>query len=944
MDADITGAAGVEASQVSPRWGQLSYASFDAGHGARGGWQVKERSTGLLDDEVALLQARIVTQFDPDVEPSDFPGAAEVAAMPRRFTHVRGPSDQSRYWHSVMAGRDSTGRPGNVFSHVLVDRSPGLPASSVRPIQWWDSPDLLRPFGVDQVSAAQLTTFGDGGFAPGLSARAVQDFLFAPNEWRAGLLAVLLDAVAAAMGGGPGVVLVTGSTRSAALWTAAVSFLCSPHLARQLNFSLYERAGALGTVFARGVHLACVPRADAPLLGNDASQVILDEAETPNMGDTNGNPHTTAAGSRIAATYWGTLAQDAVASRETAEEAMAELDRISACVGDTGTDPGWPLAMTAVRKPHIFADAAAEAIVVLKASSPPSLCHEPALLAEMLQAIRASGSVHAEHSWAELSNGQASSLVRETLVQTYVERALGDVDWLERPGSIPLPEDHEASVNTPQMRAAARLAVLQLRTRLAERSSRDTVLAGPGVLDFVAVTSLVDLAGGDDAEVAEATAEILERVVCAVIDFDDEAMAMADSTGPLKSDVLHAKVMEVVARSGRFEQSEPGRRMPPAFREWLFPGAGPRIIANELGVGARELNPLVVELALWRCQNGHGTVGGARVAAAIGVLEFYQGGAFPTDLAPAVLHDAKAWSGAELWAVESRCPGELPGNLFYQALMEEQWSGRLEAVCKLATKRGLQDITPLEADIAELRVAAELKCPEGAVPAFAWTHGSPTAVVETAMLFLRVLDRAMETLQRPLQSPAVTALMVVAAVLVLGKDGGSVPLPWPAPLQIQLRSLGDLPEAGIAEALERCVHSQVLSIADAEHLGRMSLYVNPRFPDSELMSERFMEGIRVGLDGNWVPVMEVPLRTVLATMPLYDVEDAEKSTLTVIGMVLPETESERQRDKALQEREKVFRSWWQQLCAATGRLDPEQEKPAFLDSLKSLKSVLRKDR
>ncbi|MDD0859581.1 hypothetical protein NHF46_21485 [Arthrobacter alpinus] len=186
-----------------PRWGQLSYASFDPGHGARGGWQAKEQSGELLEQELAVLQSRIVTQFDPVTPASDFPGTAEIAAMPRRFTHIRGELGQAHYWHSVMAGMDTTGRPGNVFSHVLVDREPSANEPVFRPVQWWDSPDLLRPFGMEQVMAAQLPEFTGGAFTPGLNAQSVQDFLFAPNAWRAGLLAVLLDAVAAAMSGDP---------------------------------------------------------------------------------------------------------------------------------------------------------------------------------------------------------------------------------------------------------------------------------------------------------------------------------------------------------------------------------------------------------------------------------------------------------------------------------------------------------------------------------------------------------------------------------------------------------------------------------------------------------------------------------------------------------------------------------------------------------------------
>ncbi len=932
----------MDAETSLPRWGQLSYASFDLGHGTRGGWQLKERSGGLLDQEFAALQSRIVTQFDPVVAPNDFPGSAEIAAMPRRFTHVRDESGQGRYWHAVMAGADTSGRPGNVFSHVLVDRNPENASPGIRPIQWWNSPELLRPYGAEQVNGAKLPVFSAGAFAPGLGASSVLDFLFAQNVWRAGVLAVLLDAVSGAMRGGPGVVLVADSTNNAALWTAAVSFLCSPHFARQLNFSLFERAASLETVFARGVHLACVPREDAPLLGELSGIVILDEAETPNMGDVGGHPHTTAAGSTISATYWGTLAQDAVASRETTQEVMAELDHVSARLGETGADPSWPLALTAVRQPHIFADAAAEAVVVLKMSSPPSLRNDGELLAQTLAAISASGSVHAQDAWNELFRGETSELVRETLVQTYLERALSDVDWLELPGRVPLPEDYRVEVNTASLKALARSTILGLRTRLAEQSSRQSVLTAPGVLDFVASCQLIDLSAGADAELADATEEIIERVIGAVIDFDDEAQALAEMNGPLRSGDVARRFLDGVARTGRFEQSLPGNRMPAVFRDWLFPGVPQAVVPQELSRNGMKLDPMIVEVALWRCVNGQGAVDKARVVAAVGLMETFSGTQEPELLPQLLFNQATAWNGEELWLVEKRCPKELPGELFYSVLLEEPWSQGLAELCKLVSMRGVQDITPLEAELANLRRASEDQAPGVAGLAHSWVQGSPDVVYEKAVMFVRTLDNALTGLGRMLGPGSVSALLVVATVIVLGSDKPFGP--WPHALKQQLSSLGRMADPGIANALGRCVETSCLSIADAEHLGRIALYIQPGFPVGAGLEGRYLGGIRVPLNGSYVPVLEVPLRKVLATMPLYDLDGAAAATLEVIREGLPETESDRQREKAFQKREKMFSVWWHQLCTESGRMAAEQDRPAFRESIKSIKSALWKDR
>ncbi len=142
----MTGTAG--------RFGQLTYSSFDRGDG-RGGWQVKETSGALTPDEVQTLSSRVATRFDAGVEVGPFPTPDEVVALPRRLVYAPVPGHGMGYWHTAPAGADASGRPGNVFAHVLLDRAPAT-VDALRPVDLWRSPDWLTPFNSEQVLAAAL--------------------------------------------------------------------------------------------------------------------------------------------------------------------------------------------------------------------------------------------------------------------------------------------------------------------------------------------------------------------------------------------------------------------------------------------------------------------------------------------------------------------------------------------------------------------------------------------------------------------------------------------------------------------------------------------------------------------------------------------------------------------------------------------------------------------
>lgn len=119
---------------TTARYAQLTYTSYDDGSG-RGGWQVKQETGGLDAVEQQSLTARILTRFDLLPVMPDFPTPEQTAARPARLSYAPLPAvgaGHAAYWHTVDAGRDASGRPGNVFAHVVLDRDVSAP-SPVRP-------------------------------------------------------------------------------------------------------------------------------------------------------------------------------------------------------------------------------------------------------------------------------------------------------------------------------------------------------------------------------------------------------------------------------------------------------------------------------------------------------------------------------------------------------------------------------------------------------------------------------------------------------------------------------------------------------------------------------------------------------------------------------------------------------------------------------------------
>ena len=318
---------------MSTRYGQLTYTSFDSFDLSPGGTPAAGRSNKpigeLSADETQWLVSGIRTAFHL-VEPlPDYPSPQQLDAAPRRLAYRRQTDGEVRgggYWHTVPAGTDSTGRPGNVFAHVLLDRTPDL-AASLRPIQRWRSSSWLRPYGPVAVGDAVLPPDppGDG---QAVTKDSVVAFALDTSTWRLGTLLGLLDAVAAALAGGPPVILGATSVDSAAQWIGLVSFLMSSGTAATLNFSTFDRADQLGPALEAGQHLSAVPVTDLGAL--PIGVVAIDETATLSLGELDGQPHVTAAGQQIEVTAWSVLAQEALLDPRSARMVLDELDRHAA--------------------------------------------------------------------------------------------------------------------------------------------------------------------------------------------------------------------------------------------------------------------------------------------------------------------------------------------------------------------------------------------------------------------------------------------------------------------------------------------------------------------------------------------------------------------------------------------------------------------------------------
>ena len=416
---------------MNTRYGQLAYTSFDK-PGSAGGWQIKQVGGALSEEEVQTLLAGVHTTIDPVDPLPPYPTPEQLSRGPRRLAYRHIDACRAGYWHSVPAGSDSTGRPGNVFVHAVLDRSPDA-APRHRPIQWWRSPDWLCPYGAAAVVRAILPDE-----APGPAAAVTKDsvvaFALDASTWRLATLFGLLDAVAAALDGGAPVVLGVEAADAAAQWIGLVSFLMSAGTAARLNFSTFDRANQVRRALQSKQHLTAVPVADLATLPADV--VAIDETATLSLGELGGEPHRTATGQPIAVTPWSAMAQVVLLEPGSARAVLDDIDFFATQIEDTALPPAWPMAM-AVATADEYADAHSEAHSVIAAHTPrgaPPGSAVDATIAEVMNALVGSSTADAWDAVQHAPPGPASAHAD----LTYLRRAIRDDTWLSQLGPIPV--------------------------------------------------------------------------------------------------------------------------------------------------------------------------------------------------------------------------------------------------------------------------------------------------------------------------------------------------------------------------------------------------------------------------------------------------------------------------------------------------------------------------
>lgn len=574
---------GRAASAADPtgRYAELTYTSFDGGvggvGGVGGGWQVKQ-ARGLGDREIDALRAQVSTQLDAGVELPRFPTPEQIAAFPRRLAYLpAGPGldpGAAAWWHVAPAGTDASGRPGNVFCQALLDRHPDRPPHS-RPIDLWRSPSWLTPYGSEQVAAAELPTRPPVGGGV-ISRDSLIDFCFADFE-RIAVLGPLLDACAAALAGGPRVILTVADTDRAAQWIGAVSYLTDAPTARRLYFSTLERGAALGDAVHRGQHLICLPIADLDEADRLRSRlgtptVLLAEDEFPDLGDLGGpddpmHPHRTGHGDQIPVTPWSVLAR-VVLEAETPAHARAVLERldpiaeeVSGLSDPAGYSPDWPLAMAIAQSGDLFAEARAEAALVIGQHSPPDLDRRPALFGPAATLIATQCGSSTAEAWRQLRATGAptttESIGRVLIFDSYLRRAIDDDAWLTRPDGVPLPDP------TPSRDDARLREVVDRRLQtLATQPQVDPMLLGR-LADLLARTGLAV------GRTAEWLIDLAGRHLVPALT-GPQGPSLAERIGPVAEPTLETIIRPAFA----LEPPHPdalGRRLPAALVDWLYP-------------------------------------------------------------------------------------------------------------------------------------------------------------------------------------------------------------------------------------------------------------------------------------------------------------------------------------------------------------------------------------
>jgi hypothetical protein len=478
----------------------------------------------------------------------------------------------------------------------------------------------LRPFGAQDVLAASLDDVPRPPWSgTGLDRGSVVSFLAEQATWRPGVLAALLDAVAAAMADPrePMVVLAVAEQRRSLLWIAAVSHLMSPGTSRALRWSSYERGSGVGKRGDRGVRLAVVPIEDVDAAGEaDGVVVVADDRESVELGDLHGVPHRTGSGAQIAVTPWSVMAPVVLQDPVLAERVLQLQDEIAAEQGDRGLPCGWALAAAARELAEELPDAQAEAQLLLEdPRSPRVRARRPAAPASVPAAAPRGAAAPlpvpppaeprvdtAAEAWGVVEqfadDGQVTSHLGARATEVYLRLAMHDRHWLTRPGGVPRP-DIDSEWFEPEAVNACRAEL----DALAEEGSRPeddplpTAVAAVRLIDLAVSVGLAEFARRCGLPLDQEVEAVLDRVVGPVLLDGRRAPALVATVGPVSGPTVQV-VRAWVDRRLDGAGGRPGDRVAREVVGWLHP-AMPRIPSiEELDSAGGSVPASLAELAV----------------------------------------------------------------------------------------------------------------------------------------------------------------------------------------------------------------------------------------------------------------------------------------------------------------------------------------------------------
>lgn len=208
---------------------QLIYASADQIPGRQvGGWGVVHSTPDLTPTTSQRLQA-LTSVALPSTMPQ-FPSAQQLAARSVRY-RVDPVGTQAFACHSVEAGTDHTGRPGNVVSHGAL-----LPVvASLRPVDWFFSEGWATPYGPRQIADARLASElpAPGGWADTAAWLHADPSRIERLKW-------IVDVASTILLSTQRLALKAPTLAEAARWASVVSWLLDAATANQVRIRIGE--------------------------------------------------------------------------------------------------------------------------------------------------------------------------------------------------------------------------------------------------------------------------------------------------------------------------------------------------------------------------------------------------------------------------------------------------------------------------------------------------------------------------------------------------------------------------------------------------------------------------------------------------------------------------------------------------------------------------------